>query len=256
MKRYLLIILFLVFPLFSHAATATLFVDTGYDIINTLEATLIVPASVTIKSMSTGDSMVLIWIKEPALDAGTHSITFTGLTPGGFTGKGAIFSFSGDFTREDLKQFSFRDITALKNDGKGTAAKVTLSILSSEASEDKLPPVAFTPVVGKSEDISDGASFVSFLTQDKGSGIDYYEIAMKLFGSPDAKDFRTVTSPVVLTKPETFKTLYIKAVDRAGNTEVAVVPGPNRYAGIFVLVILCIIIFVCAPFLRRRLLFS
>jgi hypothetical protein len=254
MKKYL-IILMLVFPIFTHAETAALILDTGFETINTIEATLKIPAGVSIDSITTGDSMVLIWIQAPLLDKEAGIISFTGLIPGGFAGKRAVFAFSGNFKDADLREFAISNVTALKNDGKGTILNVNLALDASAPSSDILPPISFQPVIGHSLDIFGGRKFVSFLTQDKETGIDHYEYALKSFGQPGSEDWRIGTSPIPLSRTEYFKSIYIKAVDRAGNEQITVIPGPYRYAGIFMLVVLCIILIVCAPF-SKRFLFS
>jgi hypothetical protein len=252
MKKYLLAIVFLALPLVTHGATATLSVDTGFNSINILEGTIKIPEGIEVEDISTGDSMILIWIQEPAVNESTRTISFTGLIPGGFTGSHAVFSFAGDFNKQDLSKFGIIGITALKNDGKGTPAEVKTALAPGDTLSDSLPPVTFRPVFGRSDDLSSGKLFVSFLTQDKGSGIDHYEYASKLFGAPSAEDWSVTASPVFLSRLDGFKKIYVKAVDRAGNEEIVETPGPNRYAGIFVVIILCIIIVVCAPSLRKR----
>ncbi|MDB5194290.1 MAG: hypothetical protein JWN50_304 [Parcubacteria group bacterium] len=251
MKRYFLIFIFLFLPLFSRAATATLVIDTGFDSVNTLEATVMLPPNVHISSIADGGSMILIWLKEPVTDENARTITFTGLTPGGFTGTHAVFSFTGDFSESDIKTMSVSHVTALKNDGKGTVVRPFLTLEPGTETADAEPPVPFLPVVAMSKDLSAGQAFVSFLSEDKGAGIDHYEYATTFIFSPKAGDWQTTGSPLLLSASDASKKIYIKAVDRAGNERIEEINGPKYYERIGELAIL-ISILICALYYGRR----
>jgi hypothetical protein len=242
MKKLLIIITSFVVcfssPVLACARTAELDIDTGGNSINALEATIVLPSTLHVESIGNGSSMVLIWIKEPTLDPVSNTIFFTGLTPGGFSGKHEVLSFSGDFTSEDLRKITVAGVTALLNDGKGTLVPVQLTFTEGTSTEDTDAPLSFTPTISTSDNVSDGQAFVTFLTQDKGSGIDHYEYATSRFRMPKEGSWQRTTSPLVLTSSEQSKIIFIRAVDRKGNIQTVDIKGPKYYEWMMELVIL------------------
>ena len=80
-----------------------------------------------------------------------------------------------------------KDIKILLNDGMGTAASLSISpyqftisetgaAISLPATVDKERPESFPIQVASDPSLFDGKYFIVFSTQDKGSGIDHYEI--------------------------------------------------------------------------------
>ena len=231
------------------AYTAEIVIDTGNVSINALEGSIHIPSGVNIEEIQTGHSAIVIWIKPPTLEA-NNTITFSGITPGGFRGKQPLFSFSGELNSEDLSQFTYSQVVALKDDGSGTTAKVTLSArYSDEVLEDSIPPELFVPIISRSEDLFGGKPFVTFLSQDKGVGIDRYEYASTWFFSPSEKEWKQASSPQEIKTSELFKKIYIRAVDKNGNEQTAHMVGTyHHYASLMI----GIIIIACALLLLRR----
>ena len=211
MKKLLLITL--IVPCLSHAATALVQVDTKGVNVNAVEGTITWPKSAKIENVSTGNSVIPFWITPPTIKDG--SITFAGVVPGGFTGTKPLFSIEGAFTADDIKQITFQDVHASQNDGKGTETGIRFLITTSDMPTDTDPPESFVPVVGSSPDLFDGAHFLAFSTTDKGSGIDHYEVREGRFGS-----YVVATSPYKILHQRLDHTLYVKAIDRAGNVRV------------------------------------
>jgi len=241
----LFVLLFLAIPFFVTASSADIVVDAGNNLINALEATVKFPASMKITGVQDGDSAILIWITKPNLDSKTHSVSLSGITPGGFQGKKTLFSFTGEFNPADLSKILFSEVRALKNDGEGTAVKVKLEAKIAEAKEDTNSPEPFKPIISSSPDIFEGRYFISFLTQDKGVGIDRYEYADTWLFGPSKNDWGITDSPMVLTKLQTFKKIFVKAVDRAGNERIEAVSGPYRsYVLVVGLLIITVLLFV------------
>ncbi len=253
MKKILYILIAFVFlPVTVFGATATLNIDTESQNINVLEGTISVPANITVSSIQTGNSVVLIWIESPAFSTDTHQIHFSGLIPGGFIGEGKILSFEGNFSDVDISKFSVTNALALKNDGEGTKANVKFKIISGEVKVDTESPDPFSIIISEDTEVFGGKPFISFLAQDKNSGIDHYESNTSFFGIPRKSGWSSVTSPKVLTTADLWKKIYIKAIDKNGNERVSTINGPFYSKAVLLLSILCIICIVCVPFFRKR----
>ena len=251
MMKKLLIAVLLFLPTVSFAATATLMLDTLHQSINTLEAMVHVPAGVNIDSVEDGNSLLLIWLSPPTIDNTAHTVTFTGLTPGGFEGVRPVFSLIGDFKESDISSFYVSDVTALQNDGKGTKVNVKLILSAGDAPSDTESPEPFTPIFGQSADILNGQKFISFLTEDKRSGVDHYEYAATWLLKPSTSDWQKVLSPYVVPKGDYSKTLYIRAVDRVGNVRISSIAGPTRTRTLSLWGILLVLL-ACVLYFRRR----
>ncbi len=235
--------LFSLVPFIGNASTADVFVETGNNYVNAIEGKIILPKSIDIQGVRTGTSVVTIWVERPTIDSTTKEIIFSGITPGGFRGKGVLLSLEGEFKIEDLKKITFVNIKALKNDGFGTEVSVKMYATSSQNIEDQSLPIEFKPVVSRADDVFSGNYFVSFLTQDKETGVKEYKYATSFIFKPSEKDFKETSSPIVLEGVDNFKKIYIKAVDYEGNERMGIINGPHRnktlvgILGVFVLVI-------------------
>lgn len=277
MKRYLLILslLFVFIPHATHAARfyldippsaskneevlATLKMNTEREVVNAISGEIVLPREVEIAHIYDGGSAVTLWIEKPSFSTSSSTITFSGLTPGGINGDYTLFSFVLKSSVSGTFPLTISRVTALKNDGKGTPVKVTMSpayikILSTVSTStfsitDTTLPEVFIPSITSSKDLFENQAFVSFLAQDKGQGIDHYEYAATFFGSPGNDSWIDVESPFVLPKEALSKKVFIKAVDKSGNMRVVSIAGPSYYANmgswsiIIVLLILCVLFF-------------
>ncbi|OGH83817.1 MAG: hypothetical protein A2261_03705 [Candidatus Magasanikbacteria bacterium RIFOXYA2_FULL_44_8] len=101
-------------------------------------------------------------------------------------------------------------------------------------------PESFKPEIAQDPNIFGGKWFLAFATQDKGSGIDHYEIRedlgfriknlggiIKKFLIPKSyllNSWQEVESPYVLKDQKLKSWVYIKAIDKAGNERIEVIP--------------------------------
>ena len=83
--------------------------------------------------------------------------------------------------------------------------------LSYRAMVDATSPEVFTLEIGEDPSLFEGKYFLSFATQDKMSGIDYYEI------KEGKIDWKKVTSPYLLEDQALGKKIVVRAYDKAGN---------------------------------------
>ena len=128
-----------------------------------------------------------------------------------------IFSVSGDFSAQNLDGIQFISVNALKNDGSGMGVPVKLSLSPVGLKVDTESPEDFNLTVANDPSVFDGRYFLVFAAQDKGSGVDHYEVKEGRWGR-----FRKAESPYFLTHQNLNRDVYVKAVDKAGNERVAV----------------------------------
>ncbi len=254
MKKVLILVssLFLLPIGFIHAASANIVVDTSGNSINAIQGSVVIPASVHLSSeIHTGDSAISVWITYPKLDQTSGEVDFAGLAPGGFTGKRVIFSIIGDFGTSTINNLNFKNILALKNDGKGTEVPVKMLAQMSSEPSDGTAPEPFAIKISNSEDVFGGREFASWIAQDKGCGIARYEVAEKFVFSPSAKDWKKATSPYQIADTLLIKQLYIKATDYSGNFRIESVSLPRR---MYLEILLAIILgSLCVIFVKRSL---
>lgn len=155
--------------------------------VNAFAGTVHIPSLITPRVIRDGDSLIALWETRPEISQ--NDITFAGIIPGGWRGtNGLLFSFVVEATTAGNGEIGFSDAVILLHDGKGTTAPLSLITLSLRANanipltefanviEDHEPPEAFTLKVERDDDLFSGNAFLVFTAQDKGSGIDHYEI--------------------------------------------------------------------------------
>ena len=224
-------------------------VDTGTKTINAIEGVLVLPLGASVGEIHTGNSAILIWIAKPAFNRESSTITFSGFTPGGFRGKYPVFSLNG-VGLEEVRGASFSNVRGYLNDGSGTEVNVTLRLVPAETLVDDAPPEPFAPIISSSPDLFEGRDFISFATQDKGTGVGRYEYASTWLLNPNNEDWQVTEAPRVLTAIEKFKRLHIRAVDYAENVQRVSTVGPYRHALILIgtIMIVCVLLFLRRSF--------
>lgn len=214
------------------------FINTAQENINAFEGKILFSKDLLdFKEIQDGNTIVNFWIEKPKNQNGV--ISFSGITPGGFKGKeGLIFSVVFGAKSEGIVVFNVKDARVFLNDGKGSQAfltvrpfemKVSSSVLAPTQPllqiEDTQPPESFKPEIAKNETVFEGKWFVVFSTQDKGWGIDHYEILEKEQKNSIRSLFKkekweVVQSPYLLKDQKLKSYIFVKAVDRAGNERV------------------------------------
>ena len=207
--------------------------------VNALEGTLTYdPARLELVQVNTSRSAINLWIKDPsqALSVTPGRIEFSGVTPGGIgevlippsDGYPALTAFVPRFKAlaSGDARIAIDTPGMYRNDGEGTAivadsVPVFVSIAergtgaSPLDTSDTLAPFAFSLTISQDENAFDGKRFVSFVTADKESGIDYYEV------SENGGAFVRATSPYVLEDQDGNVLVQVRAVDHAGNVQEA-----------------------------------
>lgn len=187
-----------------------------------------------LKEIYEGNSIINFWVEKPELSS-IGEITFSGITPGNFGGANQfIFSFVLKAKKEGISVIDLKDVNILQANGDGTKiplkyypAKILVkegdSALRKESIIDNETPEDFKIFLTKNENIFENSYFIIFSTQDKDSGIDYYEAKEGKYSL-----YSKVESPLLLKNQALNRDIYVKAVDKAGNERVVILPSQNQ----------------------------
>lgn len=243
---------------------ASIFLNTEEEYINAIEGKVIFPEDLLgLKEIRDGNSIVNFWVERPKIKS-TNQIIFSGIIPGGYIGKkGLIFSAIFQSKNEGEDTVKIQEAKTLLNDGKGTEASISTSNLQLVVSKevplsqispikiiDTDPPEPFEPMISQDPEIFNGQYFLVFLTQDKRTGIDHYEILEKgqkgsLQSLIREEKWQTGESPYLFKDQKLKSYIYVKAIDKAGNERIATLPPQNSlrwYENYFVWLAILIII--------------
>lgn len=244
--------------------------------INALEGTVGISSNLKILKIIDGNSLVNLWIKRPAISQGGEAV-FLGIIPGGYQGDfgpawtgakpGEVFSLIISAESEGAGEIYFKSARAFLNDGLGTEAPLNLKKLDLSVGNfnkfkkddlilDLTPPEHFTPEIFSDKNVFDDKWALVFVSQDKGSGIDRYEVLetrpgsiINLFEKPT---WQIAESPYLLKDQFLKSEISVKAVDRAGNETIEKI-APRRHIswyetyqfwGIIILVALIFLFFI------------
>lgn len=207
--------------------SVNLMVDNEKDTINAIEGYLYFPSDLlSLEKISDGGSIISFWVERPLIGE-KNQVRFSGIIPGGYDGgNGLVFKIFFKTKKEGTGNIYINNAKILLNDGKGTEANVSLvnfpiyitygmSSFVQENIKDIDPPEVFTPMITRDKNIFYGKYFVVFETQDKGAGIDHYEV------SEDGKSFVVAENPYLLRNQNLVGDILIKAVDKNGNERIA-----------------------------------
>lgn len=228
---------------------ATLWFDAGSEKINSITGQVSFDQNVLhLKNLSLAGSLINLWLKEPQEQNG--QIDFAGITPGGFTGRGAIFSLVltpamiGNSSVKLPVNLPLNDFNALLNNGIGATTKIAIRTSQIDLTpielrnllgknHDQTPPEPFTAQIVRDPLLADGQAFLIFNTEDKGSGLLGYDSA-EFWLKPNIKQnpflFNQQTAWAPAVSPYEFKNkllvkyVVIRAVDMAGNVRLVLVP--------------------------------
>lgn len=250
-------------------------VDTDTETINALEGSVVFNKSLQLQDIRLVGSVVPLWISGP-VETEPGRVSFAGVLPGGYQGSGVglqgnVFTLIFKALQTGDASISFGDeSTAYKHDGSGTSVAPTrtplvFTILPASGSvqkalsvEDVFAPETFVPVVVQGGDFGVAGPVLIFTTQDKNSGLSHYELASAwLPYLPQSwLVWSRAASPYMLSGTERSQFIYLRAIDKAGNTvTVSVDPVDNPLLlwgvqGILIVLILGVL-FLFAFFLTR-----
>jgi len=217
------------------------FINTQGEVVNAVDGAITYPKDmVEIQEVRDGDSVITLWVDQPSVAGG--KLAFSGVTPGGYRGDhGRIFSVVFKAIKSGEIVFTPVNNRVLLNDGQGTLAKLAAApfhvsvsdnqSVSTPSSEiiDNDPPEVFVPSVVRDNNIEGNKWFVVFATEDKGVGIDHYEIQESAKNKPDDSRWAPAESPFFLKNQALSSYIFVKAVDKKGNQRIAVIPPSVEY---------------------------
>ncbi len=235
----------------NHEFVVDLYINTQQDSINALEGSIIFPQDLLeLRDIIDGNSIVNFWIQPPA-QVSNNAISFSGVIPGGYYGQqGKILSFVFKAINPGQGWLQISNSQVLINDGQGTQANLTVSNFQIYSHQlpaqptptphdststspsptqpvkveiiDHDPPETFQPQIASSPGIFQGQWFLVFATQDKGSGIDHYEV------KEGWHSFILADSPYLLKNQNLDTDIQIKAVDKSGNQRIVTLPAKHQ----------------------------
>ena len=238
-----------------------LLLNTENDSINAMEGVVVFPQDmVVLKEIKSGNSIISFWSQSPQVVG--SQVRFSGLVPGGYAGRnGLILSIIFEAKVENVGIIELTKAMALLNDGKGTSANTKVSnfklVIKGQAIEPKVvvgqkdtdSPEEFSLAVSQDETIFDGKKFIVFATQDKGVGVDYYEVCEGKRACVKAENL------YLLENQNVDEEITVYAVDKSGNKRMAVLypeKSTSWYAKPAYLAIIGVVVFVFVVWRRKK----
>ena len=230
--------------------------------INAISAGIFIPPEIAFVDAVLGNSIINFWVEKPSFDESSRILTFSGIVPGGFQGEKeplltikiktagqegkAILTFNKEKTKIYLHTSEgVEDSLELES--------LTLPIIKGKENiivktDDNDSPENFKPEISRDPNIFENRWFLVFATQDKGAGVDHYEVC-----EGSKTKCAIAESPYLLHYQKLNKKIFVKVMDKSGNERIAILlpqkqsPWYQNYwiIGIIVLVVIAI--------MRRRL---
>jgi hypothetical protein len=227
--------------------------DTEGAYINALEGSLVFPDTLLSVDVHDGGSIISLWVERPHIQE--NKIIFSGLIPGGYSGsQGVVVTLvlkgtqvgTGDIVVERSSFFLHNEEgTAVEGERTSTPIVVDATLGAPIVERtDNYSPEPFGPRIDRDPGLFNGAFFAVFSTQDKHSGLAYYEVQESKKGVIDERAWQKATSPYQLEGQLRASTLFVKAVDRAGNVRIEKVEfgGDKQLFNFLLIVLLCAIV--------------
>ncbi|MBI3046003.1 MAG: hypothetical protein HYY86_00450 [Candidatus Harrisonbacteria bacterium] len=235
--------------------------------INAVQADLNFPANLLeVVTFDKVGSILSLWPKEPSFSNVLGTISMAGGLPNpGFQGQNGLIT-KIYFRAKNIGEATLKFLSTSKmllNNGSGDEAELSLKALTFKINlapvgtkpkifalpKDVAPPDAFSPIISRTPLAFDGKYFVSFLTEDRESGLERYELREIADGK--AGGWKIVTSPYVLENQKGDILIQVKAIDKAGNETIGEAAVQIESPYLFYLIIFLVIL--AAIFIVRKL---
>ena len=230
--------------------------------INAISVGIFIPPEITLIDAVIGNSIINFWVEKPSFDESSRLLTFSGIIPGGFQGeKEPLLTIKIKTVGQEGKEiltFNKEKTKIYLHTPEGVEdslelESLTLPIIKGRENiiiknDDNDSPENFKPEISRDPNIFENRWFLVFATQDKGAGVDHYEVC-----EGSKTKCAIAESPYLLHYQKLNKKIFVKAMDKSGNERIAILlpqkqsPWYQNYwiIGIIVLVVIAI--------MRRRL---
>lgn len=230
--------------------------------INTIEGNIQVKGfEKDILQIHEGGSDFTMWPDKPSLVGDT--ISFVGGVPSGIdTGNALLFTIVAKPKDINMAYIAFKNITAYVNDGTGSTVSVkgdaikltevsvnnanTVNSIGDTLLSDTVPPLAFEVTLGQDSSILNGKYFISFSTNDANSGVSRYEVQ-----EGDGQLIRS-GSPYQLQDQSLQSRVTVRAIDNAGNVQIATLEPTSAVNWYFVIAVAILGLIIKKIFISKR----
>jgi hypothetical protein len=211
-------------------------IDNQGECVNAISVSIDYPTSkLRAVDFSRGQSIMNLWVDEPAIDTEKGTVLFSGGIPGGYCGRiqgdPALSNVVGTIVFSVISGEGGAAVSispqseVYLSDGQGTKASLTtqgasFSLLPypvlpenpwlKAVNEDMSPPDSFDVIVESTKGIFGGRYYLVFSTVDKQSGLDHFELF-------ERGAWRKVESPHLMRDQRLEDDVQLKAIDKAGN---------------------------------------
>ncbi|MFA7309016.1 MAG: hypothetical protein WC045_03000 [Patescibacteria group bacterium] len=197
--------------------------------INVVNGIVDISGPAEVEQIITGSSIISQWIEPVQIRKDISTIPFSGVVFGGYAGDiGQVFTLVLKSKNPGEILVTVKNTQGYINDGNGTyialkSAPLKINVTSEDSHivspviQDTTPPEEFSPEVYRDSVLTENKWLVSFITQDKGSGIERYMV------KEGSGDFVDAASPYVLKSDPINEEITVRAIDRLGNMRDAVV---------------------------------
>lgn len=200
--------------------------------LNAITVSFTLSPGLEISDFSDGNSLIKMWIERLHKTA-DNEWTASGIIPGGYSGKeGKVLTLYVTGTTPGRGSITVSSASqAYGNGGQAVPEKIdsipaSFTLVSGKVnpapdySSDTESPESFLPVIGKIPAEQGEVWAVTFGTQDKGSGVDYFEVVESSSKVDDAAYTNLVwqraESPYILRDQKLGSWVYVRAVDKKG----------------------------------------
>ena len=230
--------------------------------INAISVGIFIPPEITLIDAVIGNSIINFLVEKPSFDESSRILTFSGIIPGGFQGeKEPLLTIKIKTVGQEGKEiltFNKEKTKIYLHTPEGVEdslelESLTLPIIKGKENiivktDDNDSPENFKPEISRDPNIFENRWFLVFATQDKGAGVDHYEVC-----EGSKTKCAIAESPYLLHYQKLNKKIFVKVMDKSGNERIAILlpqkqsPWYQNYwiIGIIVLVVIAI--------MRRRL---
>jgi hypothetical protein len=210
--------------------------------VNTVSFEILFSPELEPVDVSDGNSIINTWIDKPVFDPHTHIMKFSGLIPGGYSGKGGrvlTVSVRALGKGRGVVQLGSKSKIYLNGpDGVEDPLSSLSAVINIDSARNNIPnhivdniiPEDFKPELVSLYYLDSTTTVLVFDTQDKGSGVDHYEVKEHdLFFGFSSRGWNRAESPYVVSDQGLHDDIDVRAYDKNNNFREKTVLAKNSY---------------------------